>query len=163
MSENIVNDEAPEANEVVIPAMLQPGEPIISADMAEKYAVAVEEQKAKIENVKLEEAKEEKDDNVITSPKADKEDKPSKPALKPVGDGVMGSSSADKKDKVAPASKEDDEEKVAVFSTKNVSWLGVGKVSTGYNIVTKAQAEQWLKRKHIRLATPEEVAKEFKK
>jgi hypothetical protein len=32
----------------------------------------------------------------------------------------------------------------------------------GYNIVTKEQADKWLTRDHTRLATPEEVAKEFK-
>jgi hypothetical protein len=50
---------------------------------------------------------------------------------------------------------------VAIYSTKNVNWEGVGKVVSGYNIVSKAQAEKWLTRKHIRLATPEEVAQEF--
>ena len=50
---------------------------------------------------------------------------------------------------------------VAVHSTKNVSWSEVGKVYRGYNIVTPQQAEKWLTRNHIRLATPEEVAKEF--
>ena len=53
-------------------------------------------------------------------------------------------------------------ETVAIYSTRNVTWDGVGKVFTGYNIVTPKQAEEWLKRNHIRLATPEEVAKEFK-
>jgi hypothetical protein len=37
----------------------------------------------------------------------------------------------------------------------------VGKVYRGYNIVTKEQADKWLTRDHIRLATPEEVAQEF--
>ena len=50
---------------------------------------------------------------------------------------------------------------VAIHSTRNVAWNGVGKVSTGYNIVTKEQADKWLTRNHVRLATPEEVAKEF--
>ncbi len=50
---------------------------------------------------------------------------------------------------------------VAVHSTKNVSLPGVGKIYRGYNIVTPEQAEKWLTRSHIRLATPEEVAKEF--
>jgi len=50
---------------------------------------------------------------------------------------------------------------VAIYSSKNVSWTGVGKVYRGYNIVTPEQSEKWLTRNHIRLATPEEVAKEF--
>lgn len=59
------------------------------------------------------------------------------------------------------AKKKDDEKIVAVFSTKNVTWNGVGKVYRGYNIVTQEEADQWATRSHIRIATPEEVAQEF--
>lgn len=52
-------------------------------------------------------------------------------------------------------------DKVAIYSSRNVSWQGVGKVSKGYNIMTKDKAEQWLTRDHTRIATPEEVAKEY--
>lgn len=52
-------------------------------------------------------------------------------------------------------------ETVAIHSTKNVSWPEIGKVLRGYNIVEKEIADKWLTRKHIRLATPEEVAREF--
>lgn len=52
---------------------------------------------------------------------------------------------------------------VAIHSTKNVTWPGVGKVYIGYNIVEKSESEKWLTRSHIRLATPQEVAKEFGK
>ncbi len=52
-------------------------------------------------------------------------------------------------------------QKIAVHSTRNVTWSEVGKVYIGYNIVTQEQADKWLTRDHIRLATPEEVAKEF--
>lgn len=80
-----------------------------------------------------------------------------------VGNGAIGSVSAPRPKKStakksAPAKKADT---VAVFSTRNVTWNGVGKVYRGYNIVEKAAADKWLTRDHIRLATPEEVAKEF--
>ena len=52
-------------------------------------------------------------------------------------------------------------EKVAIYSTKNVSWTGVGKVIRGYNIVSKSAAEKWLTRNHVRIATPEEIKKEY--
>lgn len=52
-------------------------------------------------------------------------------------------------------------DKVAIYSSRNVSWQGVGKVSKGYNIMTKDKADKWLTRDHTRLATPEEVAKEY--
>lgn len=50
------------------------------------------------------------------------------------------------------------EEKVAIHSEKNMHWNGIGRISKGYNIVTKEAAEKWLTRKGIRQATPEEVA-----
>lgn len=62
---------------------------------------------------------------------------------------------------VVEEQKATDSDKVAVHSTRNVTWNGVGKVYTGYNIVTQEQADKWLTRDHIRLATPQEVAKEF--
>jgi hypothetical protein len=52
---------------------------------------------------------------------------------------------------------------VAIRSTKNVSWSGVGKIHRGINIVEKSIADQWLTRSHVTVATPEEVAKEFGK
>jgi hypothetical protein len=59
----------------------------------------------------------------------------------------------------APAKAE--KETVAIYSTKNVNWEGVGKLEKGYNIVNKKTADQWLTRSHTRIATPEEVAREY--
>jgi DNA-binding protein H-NS len=85
------------------------------------------------------------------------------PAIAPVADGVIGSASASvtKANKKPKAVEAKEVEKVAVYSSKNVTWTGVGKVYVGFNIVTKEQADKWLTRNHTRLATPEEVAKEF--
>ena len=85
-------------------------------------------------------------------------------ALGSVADGVIGASTAP----VAPEKKRFEKvaeikETVAIYSTKNVTWAGVGKVYTGYNIVEKDAAAKWLTRSHIRTATPEEVAREFGK
>ena len=85
-------------------------------------------------------------------------------ALGSVADGVIGATTAP----VAPARKKSSKSKevketVAIYSTKNVTWSEVGKVYRGYNIVEKDAAEKWLTRSHIRIATPEEVAKEFGK
>lgn len=52
-------------------------------------------------------------------------------------------------------------ETVAIHSTKNVFWPEVGRVFSGYNIVDKEASEKWLTRSHIRIASPEEVAREF--
>ena len=85
-------------------------------------------------------------------------------ALGSVADGVIGATTVVK---AAPRKKsakpEEKKEKVALYSTKNVTWSEVGKVYRGYNIVDKDAAEKWLTRSHIRTATPEEVAKEFGK
>ena len=85
-------------------------------------------------------------------------------ALGYVAEGVIGATTAavasprKKKEKATEV-----KEKVALYSTKNVTWSEVGKVYRGYNIVDKDAAEKWLTRSHIRTATPEEVAKEFGK
>lgn len=81
-----------------------------------------------------------------------------------VGDGAIGVAAAKPAPRKVTAKKaEPKKEKVAIHSTKNVTWSGVGKVYTGYNIVDADEAEKWLTRNHIRRATPEEVAKEFGK
>jgi hypothetical protein len=60
-----------------------------------------------------------------------------------------------------PKAKPEAEEKLALYSSKNVSWPGVGKILKGYNIVTKSASEKWLQRDHVRVASPEEVARNF--
>lgn len=52
-------------------------------------------------------------------------------------------------------------DKVALYATRNLSWPGVGKVSKGYNFVTKEVADKWLQHKAVRQASPEEVASYF--
>jgi hypothetical protein len=50
--------------------------------------------------------------------------------------------------------------KVAIYSTSNVRWEEAnGAVYKGVNIVTQDQANKWLTRSHVRIATPEEVQK----
>jgi hypothetical protein len=86
-------------------------------------------------------------------------------AVGPVSNGAIGTTTAPKPTprEKAPAAKKDTNETVAIHSSKNVTWEGVGKVYRGYNIVSKEAAEKWLTRPHTRLATPEEVAAEFGK
>jgi hypothetical protein len=86
--------------------------------------------------------------------------------LDALGNGAIGVKSVEKTEKKVEAKAKKAEPKadtVAIHSTRNVTWQGVGKVFFGYNIVTKEQADQWITRSHVRLATPEEVAKEFGK
>lgn len=76
-------------------------------------------------------------------------------------DGVIGVHSAEKDYPPVKAEKKDPEvgdEQVAVHSAKNLHWQGVGKLKPGYNILSKEAAEKWLTNKHVREATPEEVA-----
>ena len=74
--------------------------------------------------------------------------------------GAIGSMAADGPKAVITQSV-DLSEKVALHSTKSIRWEEVGALSKGYNIVTKAQADKWLSRGHVRIATPEEVQKAF--
>jgi hypothetical protein len=101
----------------------------------------------------------------ITTADFAKSAEPKEQALGDVANGIIGVSAkpaAPKEKKSAPA-KPKKEDTVAIHSTRNVTWNGVGKVYIGYNIVSKDAAEQWLTRSHCRPATPEEVAKEFGK
>ena len=102
------------------------------------------------------------DDAIISSKTADSK-APKKPALTPVANGVIGSGKADLSKKEKPVSTKKEEDRVALFSTKNVFWDGYGHLNRGYNIVSKAKAEAWLTRSHVRPATPEEVANAFGK
>jgi hypothetical protein len=73
--------------------------------------------------------------------------------------GAIGSMAADGKQKnIKPENQNGD--KVAIYSTSNVRWEEAsGAIYKGVNIVTKDQADKWLTRSHVRLATPEEVQK----
>ena len=74
---------------------------------------------------------------------------------------TVASANTFKKNKDSSSVKISMVEKVAVYSEKNMNWSAIGKVSKGYNIVTKEAAEMWLTRKGIRKATPEEVATHY--
>jgi hypothetical protein len=85
-------------------------------------------------------------------------------ALGSVESGVIGATTAPRaSERKKSAKAAEAKETVALYSTKNVTWSEVGKVYRGYNIVDKDAAAKWLTRSHIRIATPEEVAKEFGK
>jgi len=169
MSEEIKNEDVVEETPV-IPATLVEGEAVIPADKVEEFEALVEEIVEKTEEVSepvIEEAKPveaEEPKNVISSGSQNI----GKPAEEVAGitsveNGVIGTGKVAKKPKAAAKTEEVKQEKVAVYSTRNVTWNGVGKVYRGYNIVTKEAADKWITRDHARLATPEEVAKEFGK
>jgi pSer/pThr/pTyr-binding forkhead associated (FHA) protein len=67
------------------------------------------------------------------------------------------------KEESKPVVVEQPKEKVALYSTRNIHWTGVGELKIGYNIVTKEQADQWITKKSIREATPEEVKRAYGK
>ena len=50
------------------------------------------------------------------------------------------------------------ENKVAIYSEKNLHWSDVGHLAIGYNVVNKEESEKWLTLKGVREATPEEVS-----
>jgi hypothetical protein len=54
-------------------------------------------------------------------------------------------------------------EKIALYSMKNLHWNGVGDLEKGYNILSKEDSEKWLTRRDVRIATPDEVAKFYRK
>ena len=63
----------------------------------------------------------------------------------------------------AKKNKDKPQEKVALYSLKNLHWNGVGNLERGYNIVSKEDSEKWLVRRDVRIATADEVAKFYGK
>lgn len=103
------------------------------------------------------------DDNVISSPGTARKGGKKAGALRPNNNGVIASGRADMSKQEKPAAPKKEIKKVAIFSTRNVSWPGVGEVGKGYNFVTPEAAIKWLTRDHIREATPKEVADNFER
>ena len=54
-----------------------------------------------------------------------------------------------------------DQEKVAVYSSRNLFKYGLGELKIGYNLVTKEASDYWTTHKAVRIATPEEVANAY--
>jgi len=78
-----------------------------------------------------------------------------------VVNGAIGSPGAERKDAPKIVAEPKKKETVALYSSRNVMWEGVGEVKRGYNFVTPEQAEMWKQRIHIRIATPEEIKEAF--
>lgn len=81
--------------------------------------------------------------------------------LAPVGDNAIGSTTRKKSSKKAESkpstSNEEKPQKVAVFSERNISWTGVGKISKGYNFVDATLAEKWVTLQGVREADHSEI------
>jgi hypothetical protein len=159
MEENNFNNEAPVENTFAPEAPVEEvvvAEPVVEAPMPETKVeeVAVENN---IQASVTEAA--ETTDAITTSDFGRGSGTVS--AVGQVANGVIGVTQVERKVEKPSTIVKKSNKTVAIHSTKNVSWNGVGKVYRGYNIVTPEQAEQWLTRNHIRIATPEEVAKEF--
>jgi hypothetical protein len=122
------------------------------------------EQVAKKNNIKSSKPKEDSSnvgEGAISSPGAVSKGGKKTSAVQQNSFGAISSARADAP-KVDKPSTTKETEKVAIFSTKNVSWAGVGRIGKGYNIVTRSDANKWLTREHVREATPEEIAESFK-
>jgi len=146
----------PKAEEAVVETPVVEEAPVVEAPVVEEVLAEPVKEEAPTEEVKPEEAK---PVDAITAPRYS--GRPEVQAVGPVN-GAIGVTSVPVEEKPAPSKKKDSKkETVALRSTKNVTWAGVGKVYNGINIVDKDEADKWLTRSHVTLATPEEVAKEF--
>lgn len=161
MEENNFNNEVPAEDVVVTETPVEEPisvEPVVEAPMPETKVeeVAVEN------NINASITEGEESTDAITTSDFGRSNSDTVQGIGSVTNGVIGVTETPRlRKKSASASSAKAEKTVAIHSTKNVSWSAVGKVYRGYNIVTPAQAEKWLTRSHVRLATPEEVAKEF--
>ena len=138
-------------------AMLQDDESVISSDNIEAVVESLSSVKDKIKGMP-----ETNDDGVIGSSRTAATGGKKKSAIGQLDGGAMGVKKLEAQEKNKPKPKPAvTKEMVACFSTKNVTWQGVGSISKGYNIFSKSEADKWLTRNHVRLAKPEEVAGEY--
>lgn len=100
----------------------------------------------------------EKGDNVIESRSIQLEQRKPMPSTINSEDNVISSRAAERSFQKIERNESKVDNKVALYSTKNIHWIGIGHISKGYNIVTKEDAEKWLTRTGIRKASPQEVA-----
>lgn len=101
-------------------------------------------------------------DNVIRSDKTDLPKRTPSSNTKADENGVLTVKSADNfKNKEFKKEKANLDDKIAIYSEKNMNWVGVGAVKKGYNIVTREASDKWLTRKGIREASSEEVASHY--
>lgn len=99
-------------------------------------------------------------DKVITAPTP--KPKPTSNLGSYLNTGVVVSGAAMERPKqVEAAVTQTPSDKVALLSTRNLSWGEVGNLKIGYNIVSKGASEKWLTMRGIRIATPEEVAAHY--
>ncbi len=154
MEENNLNNETPIADESVV------AEPVVEAPMPEASVEEPAQELSAWEKYKVSAAQESEDSGAITTSDLARGSGTAQ-AVGSVVNGVIGVTQVERKVEEPSTVVKKSNKTVAIHSTKNVSWSGVGKVYRGYNIVTPEQSEKWLTRSHIRLATPEEVAKEF--
>jgi hypothetical protein len=69
----------------------------------------------------------------------------------------------DKKIENVKQGEDQPEDKVALYSTRNIHWNGLGSLAVGYNIVSKEASEKMITHKAVRIASPEEVASYYGK
>jgi hypothetical protein len=102
------------------------------------------------------------EDNVIGAPRFGPKETPVQD-MGSLDGGVIGTApkTASKKKPNFTVSVPTEVEKVALFSTRNLSWSEVGNLSKGYTLVSRAAADKWLINKNVRIASPEEVKKEY--
>lgn len=78
-------------------------------------------------------------------------------AIAPIANGVIGVGTTPAIPKVRVKKEESKSKIVAIFSSKNINWQGVGSVIKGYNFVSEEASKSWLTRNAVRIASPEEI------
>lgn len=136
----------------------------LSTRTVQELKMIAKEKGIKVDGLKkaqIVEALETEGNNVITSVKPS--GIPSDPSATSNAQGVLISPQPAKVQTVPkPEPKpEEDETKVALYVSRNLAWNGVGKLSQGFNFVSREVADKWLTLRAVREASPEEVASHY--
>lgn len=135
----------------------------LSARSIQEIRTYAEERGIDVEGLnktKILEAIEEKEGGVITLP--ERKSNPQTSATTNENGVLISPQPEAVKTKIVPeVPPHEQPDKVAIFSQRNISWPGVGKVEKGYNFVSREVADKWVQHKAVREATPEDVARHF--
>ena len=159
-------------NENILPAMLEEGESVIPQDNVNEFQaffdeinkptiteITAEEYGIKISKPKV--IPETDENNIIGSSGTQKSGGKKKSNVVTSVNNTITSNAADKASTdnadISPVLRN----KVAVYASKNTYVSGLGKIYKGYNILTPDMASEWISRNYVRLATPEEIIREF--
>ena len=78
-------------------------------------------------------------------------------AISSINNGIIGVGTTSATPKARVKGENSKPSIVAIFSSRNINWQGVGSIVKGYNFVSEEAYKSWITRSAVRIASPEEI------